>query len=153
MYNNGSYGGYSPYSNSTYNPYLENTYNNQNQANKNQVQSVPEQQNVVWIQVNGVNGAKDVAVQPNQTKWLMDINSQSFFVKSSDGLGVSTMKCYRFEEFDPNFNENNNYNKDCQYATKDEFEALKAKLEAYGKTFQKAPIISEENENKVQKKK
>lgn len=92
MYNNGSYGGYSPYSNSTYNPYLENTYNNQNQANKNQVQSVPEQQNVVWIQVNGVNGAKDVAVQPNQTKWLMDINSQSFFVKSSDGLGVSTMK-------------------------------------------------------------
>lgn len=132
MYSNNNYNAYSPtaYSPynfySPYNSYLQNTNTQQQQQNDS---------NVTWIQVNGINGARDVAVQPNQTKWLMDINSQSFFVKSSDSLGVSSLKCYRFEEFDPNLNEKSNTDISDTYVKKDEFDSFKAKIEQLEKSI------------------
>ena len=126
MYSNNNYNAYSPtaYSPynfySPYNSYLQNTNTQQQQQNES---------NVTWIQVNGINGARDVTVQPNQTKWLMDINSQSFFVKSADSLGVSSLKCYRFEEFDPNLNEKGNTDISDTYVKKDEFDSFKSKIE------------------------
>lgn len=132
MYSNNNYNAYSPtaYSPynfySPYNSYLQNTNTQQQQQNDS---------NVTWIQVNGINGARDVAVQPNQTKWLMDINSQSFFVKSSDSLGVSSLKCYRFEEIDPNLNEKSNTDINDTYVKKDEFDSFKAKIEQLEKSI------------------
>lgn len=86
--------------------------------------------NVNWIQVNGYQGAKDIIVQPNQTSWLMNTNSQEFYVKSADNMGVSTLKCYSFKEFDPNLRENNSSDKNIVYVTKSEFDTLKKKIKA-----------------------
>lgn len=157
MYNNNFNGGYNPYQNSFYNPYSQFSDALSQQSKNNQTQTVTPTQNVVWIQVNGVDGAKDVAVQPNQTKWLMDINSQSFFVKSSDNMGVSTLKCYRFEEFDPISKENNNLYKEYQYVTKDEFEALKSQEYVTKNEFEKLKSKLDQyekniNDNKEKKK-
>lgn len=86
------------------NGYNQNSYNNQSNN--------AQQQNVTWIQVNGITGAKEHIVQPNQTAWLMDNNDSVFFVKSADNLGVTTLKCYKFFEINVNEKEevkNNNY--------------------------------------------
>lgn len=109
-----------------------NTTTNTNNNNANpQTNNV---QNVNWIQVNGIDGAKDVIVQPNQTSWMMDTNSQKFYIKSSDSLGVSSLKCYQFSEIDLN-NQNLKetvapFDTSC-FVTKDEFAALKAKIDTY----------------------
>lgn len=82
-------------------------------------------QNVTWIQVNGINGAKEHIVQPNQTAWLMDNNDSVFFVKSADNLGVTTLKCYKFFEIDPQSNKNTTNN---DYVSIKDFNALQARL-------------------------
>lgn len=56
-------------------------------------------QNVSWITVNGIQGAKEHQVPANTTHWLMDSNDSVFYVKSADEFGVSKQfKAYRFEE-------------------------------------------------------
>lgn len=55
-------------------------------------------QNVNWIQVAGVEGAKNQIVQPGQTTWMMDNNSPMFYVKSVDGMGSATLKAFQFQE-------------------------------------------------------
>lgn len=82
-------------------------------------------QNVTWIQVNGINGAKEHIVQPNQTAWLMDNNDSVFFVKTADNLGVTTLKCYKFFEIDPQSNQNTTNN---DYVSIKDFNALQARL-------------------------
>ena len=58
-------------------------------------------QNVSWITVNGVQGAKEHIVPANGTHWLMDSSDSIFYIKSSDEFGVSKqMKAFRFEEID-----------------------------------------------------
>lgn len=89
-------------------------YNNNNYNNYNSQSNNTPTQNVTWIQVNGITGAKEHIVQPNQTAWLMDNNDSVFFVKSADNLGVTSLKCYKFFEINPNENakeekQDNNY--------------------------------------------
>lgn len=94
--------------------YNNNNNYNYNQNNYNGQSNNTPSQNVTWIQVNGISGAKEHIVQPNQTAWLMDNNDSVFFVKSADNLGVTNLKCYKFFEINPNENakeetQNNNY--------------------------------------------
>lgn len=46
--------------------------------------------NVNWIQVAGIDGARNQIVQPGHTAWMMDNNSPVFYVKSVDGMGNVT---------------------------------------------------------------
>lgn len=62
---------------------------------------VPQQPNVNWIQVAGIEGARNQIVQPGSTAWMMDNNAPYFFVKSVDGMGTATLKAFRFEEVSP----------------------------------------------------
>ena len=55
-------------------------------------------QNVNWIQVAGLEGARNQIVQPGQTAWMMDNNSPMFYVKSVDGMGSATLKAFAFKE-------------------------------------------------------
>lgn len=55
-------------------------------------------QNVNWIQVAGLEGARNQIVQPGQTAWMMDNNSPMFYVKSVDGMGSATLKAFTFKE-------------------------------------------------------
>ena len=103
-------------------------YSNQNQ----QVQQPPAPtSNVNWIQVAGIEGARNQIVQPGHTAWMMDNNSPVFYVKSVDGMGSATFKVFQFAEITPEAlnpvqNQKNTPNPD--YVTHAEFEALLERL-------------------------
>lgn len=89
------------------------------------------QPNVNWIQVAGIEGARNQIVQPGSTAWMMDNNAPYFFVKSVDGMGTATLKAFRFEEVSPDAltaPQAAPANMDRQYVTREEFNALLAKL-------------------------
>lgn len=103
-------------------------YSNQNQ----QVQQPPAPtSNVNWIQVAGIEGARNQIVQPGHTAWMMDNNSPVFYVKSVDGMGSATFKVFQFAEIAPEAlnpaqNQKNTPNPD--YVTRAEFDALLERL-------------------------
>lgn len=94
------------------------------------VQSQAQQQNVNWIQVSGIDGAKNQIVQPGTTAWMMDNNAPVFYVKSADAMGTATFKAFRFEEISPDAmaapQQTQNY--DNKYVTREEFQELLRKL-------------------------
>ena len=99
-------------------------YSGQNQ----QVQTPTPTSNVNWIQVAGIEGARNQIVQPGHTIWMMDNNSPIFFVK---------FKAFQFTEIlpeasNPAQNKQNAQNTD--YVTREEFNAL---LERLGDTPKK----------------
>ena len=73
----------------------------QQQYNKPMPEPQVPTQNVNWIQVAGIEGAKNQIVQPGATAWMMDNNAPFFYVKSVDGMGSATFKVFRFEEIPP----------------------------------------------------
>lgn len=105
-------------------------------------QSQPVQQpiptsNVNWIQVAGIEGARNQIVQPGHTAWMMDNNSPVFYVKSVDGMGSATFKVFQFAEISPEapnpaYIQQNTPSTD--YVTRAEFNAL---LERLGDTPKK----------------
>lgn len=108
-------------------------YSGQNQ----QTQPPAPTTNVNWIQVAGIDGARNQIVQPGHTIWMMDNNSPVFFVKSVDGMGSTTFKAFQFTEilpeaFNPVQNQQNTQRPD--YVTRAEFNAL---LERLGDTPKK----------------
>lgn len=60
-----------------------------------------QQSNVPWIQVPNIEAARNVMVQPNQTAYMMNQNAPEFYVKSTDQMGVATLRCFAFQEFNP----------------------------------------------------
>lgn len=87
--------------------------------------------NVNWIQVAGIEGARNQIVQPGHTAWMMDNNSPIFYVKSVDGMGSATFKAFQFIEIKQEAhrmaeNQNNSVNTD--YVTRKEFDALLKRL-------------------------
>ena len=87
--------------------------------------------NVNWIQVAGIEGARNQIVQPGHTAWMMDNNNPIFYVKSVDGMGSATFKAFQFAEIQPEAprmaeNQNNSVNTD--YVTRKEFDALLKRL-------------------------
>lgn len=89
-------------------------------------QNTQPKQNISWINVNGLQGARDVQIQANQTAWLMDMNAPVFYMKQADSMGVCTLKAYRFEEIDPQ----QQNGATTAYVTREEFEALKNEIRA-----------------------
>ena len=87
--------------------------------------------NVNWIQVAGIEGARNQIVQPGHTAWMMDNNSPIFYVKSVDGMGSATFKAFQFMEIQPEAHraaENQNNSANGDYVTRKEFDALLKRL-------------------------
>lgn len=87
--------------------------------------------NVNWIQVAGIDGARNQIVQPGHTAWMMDNNSPIFYVKSVDGMGSATFKAFQFTEIQPEaprMAENQNSSVNGDYVTRKEFDALLKRL-------------------------
>lgn len=87
--------------------------------------------NVNWIQVAGIEGARNQIVQPGQTTWMMDNNNPIFYVKSVDGMGSATFKAFQFMEIQPEAHraaENQNNSANGDYVTRKEFDALLKRL-------------------------
>lgn len=122
---------------------MQNFYNQpqpqNNNWNQQNVQQPAPTQNVNWIQVSGIEGAKNQIVQPGQTAWMMDNNQPYFYVKSVDGVGSSTFRIFQFSEVQevtpeqpvqPQIDLSG-------YVKRSEFDALKTQLEEYTSTQQK----------------
>ena len=87
--------------------------------------------NVNWIQVAGIEGARNQIVQPGHTAWMMDNNSPVFYVKSVDGMGSATFKVFQFAEIAPealNPVQNQQNTANPNYVTRAEFNALLERL-------------------------
>lgn len=119
------------------------SFYNQNNNNWNQqtVQAPAQQpqstQNVNWIQVNGIEGAKNQIVQQGCTAWMMDNNAPYFYVKSVDNVGSSTFRIFQFSEVaetapEPQIDSS-------QYVQRTEFDELKARLEQLTSNSKKQP--------------
>lgn len=109
---------------------------NWNQQNTQTAQQQSPNQNVNWIYVSGVDGAKNQIVQPGQTAWMMDNNEPYFYVKSVDHVGSSTFRIFQFAEVQDVLSEQPAQPQIdlSQYVQRGEFNALKAKLEEYTST-------------------
>lgn len=96
-----------------------------------QVQQPAPTSNVNWIQVAGIEGARNQIVQPGHTAWMMDNNSPVFYVKSVDGMGSATFKVFQFAEIAPealNPVQNQQNTPSTDYVTRAEFNALLERL-------------------------
>lgn len=94
-------------------------------------QPVAPVQNVNWIQVAGLEGARNQIVQPGNTAWMMDNNAPVFYVKAVDGMGSATLKAFRFQEVPPeSLTEIQTVpnGKDDKYVTREEFNAFLTRL-------------------------
>lgn len=121
-------------------PQPQNNNWNQQSAQQPAQQSAPLQtQNVNWIQVNGLQGAKEHQVPANATHWLMDNTEDAFYVKASDEFGVTkAFKGYRFTEIPQQELSGVPESIDMsKYVSKDEFDELKAMLEQMNNALQK----------------
>lgn len=114
---------------SFYNQQQSNSWNQQNSQSAQQAQ--PPSQNVNWIYVSGVDGAKNQIVQPGQTAWMMDNNEPYFYVKSVDDVGSSTFRIFQFTEVQevPQEQVTQPQIDLSQYVQRAEFDDLKAQLE------------------------
>lgn len=120
---------------------MQNFYSQQQGGNWGQqgaqtAQNQAPSQNVNWIYVSGVDGAKNQIVQPGQTAWMMDNNDPYFYVKSVDGVGSSTFRIFQFAEVQEVAAEQTEQPQIdlSQYVQRGEFDALKAQLEEYTST-------------------
>lgn len=99
-------------------------------------------QNVNWIQVSGIEGAKNQIVQPGQTAWMMDNNAPYFYVKSVDGVGSSTLRIFQFSEVAETTLEQTTQPQidPSQYVQRGEFDELREKIEQLTTTQKKQPV-------------
>lgn len=100
-------------------------------------------QNVNWIQVSGVDGAKNQIVQPGQTAWMMDNNAPYFYVKSVDNVGSCDFRIFQFSEVVADVVAEQQPAQPqidlSQYVQRAEFDELKERLDQLTTTQKKAP--------------
>lgn len=107
------YGGYDPYNPGAPFPYAgmyKSAYNtNYSIPSQLQPQNVvpqtPQQpmqiSNLQCIQVPNADYAKSVVLNPNQTLYMVSQNAPELYAKTTDPMGVATMKYFKLVEFDP----------------------------------------------------
>lgn len=129
-----NYGSFQPYPQ----PYPDRLAQIQNQYQQavNIPQSQPQQinQGLLWVQ--GESGAKSYLVAPNSTVLLMDSEASRFYLKSTDGAGMPSLRIFEYKEVSntpssvvsaPNSHEKE---LDSKYVTREEYEGLKRQYES-----------------------
>lgn len=115
-----------------YSPYMPQYYPNQQQYNQ---QSQSQNANgIIWVQ--GIEGAKSFYVAPGQTAWLMDSESNCFFIKSVDASGMPMpLRIFDYNERKSNGSNNQQQQNVCQpdidvsaFVTRKEFEERIAQI-------------------------
>lgn len=51
-----------------------------------------------YCYVNGIEGARQYQMMPNQTMLLMDSENPMFYLKTSNHMGQTTLRAFKFEE-------------------------------------------------------
>lgn len=122
-----------------YNPYL-NPFPYQSPVIPQQQQvPQPAQNNQGLIWVSGEVGAKSYLMAPNSTAMLMDSESSRFFIKSTDGAGMPTIRTYEYTETPQNVTASphrpENEIKE-EYVTREEYKAIWGKFEELKKELE-----------------
>ena len=144
---NYNYGGY-PYGN-FYQPTMPQI--NQQQPSFNQMYQQNQPQSAQCVFVNGLEGAKAYQMIPNQTVMLMDSENPILYMKTSNGMGQSTLKYYKLvETSEQELKSQNapqpNVNTNIEYALKSDLEALSKKIDEISSKFEKPVKEGETNE-------
>ena len=100
----------------------------------------PQQANngLVWVQ--GESGAKSYLMAPGQTVLLMDAESSSFYIKSTDNAGMPLpLRIFDYTERqnEPKMAQAAPRDLSMDYVTRDEYDALKSEVDAMKKTRRK----------------
>ncbi len=132
------------------NELMQSFYNQQNNNNWNQQNAQAQQtasaQNVNWIQVSGIDGAKNQIVQQGCTAWMMDNNNPYFYVKSVDKIGSPEFHAFFFQEVsESEINQRTMPTEQpqidlSQYVQRGEFEQLRAMIEQFTNEQEKQPV-------------
>lgn len=107
------------------------------QQNTQAAQQQSSGQNVNWIYVSGVEGARNQIVQPDCKVWMMDNNDPYIYVKSVDKFGSPEFHAFYIQEVpEDQINRQTSQVEQpqidmSQYVQRGEFDALKAQLEEY----------------------
>lgn len=122
-----------------YNQQFQTPYSDRLNQLQNQYQQIvspqnqPQQVNQGLLWVQGEAGAKSYLVAPNTTVLLMDSESQRFYLKSTDGAGMPSMRMFEYSEVSQNAPQglnSNEINLDGKYVTREEYEGLKRQYES-----------------------
>lgn len=167
-----AYGNYAPfyrggYFNPMQTPTMPNVAENQNQwqlQNMQQPLNQPMQNNPVtmpqtptndMIFVLNENEASSFPVAPNNRVVLWDKNQTTFYVKSANAQGIPSMQIFDFSERTQNAPQTPTEHA-CKcgdnFVTKDEFNALKGKLEELTQKFNETAVTQVTKTNKNAKK-
>jgi len=93
-------------------------------AQQIQTQAQQTQNNgITWVQ--GESGAKAFSLPPNSNILLMDSESSKFYIKTTDNVGMASMKSFNFNEV---IAESESKQVSSDYVTRKEFEELKGML-------------------------
>lgn len=121
---------YQPYNYQYNNPFPSNNNGQNYQQNNQQVGSQQPQMNQ-YAFVNGIEGAKSFQLAPNQTILLMDSDSPLCYMKSSNGVGQSTLRYFKLTEVSENDLKSSTQQPQVNtndYVLKADFEALSQKV-------------------------
>lgn len=123
-----------------FNPYVNPYYPMANQPMQQPQQvgtqmSVPQppQNNQGLIWVSGEVGAKSYLVAPNTTVMLMDSESETFYLKSTDNAGMPSLRIFDYKERSQNVSQapqSNSIDMSAEYVTRKEYEDLSGKYDA-----------------------
>jgi hypothetical protein len=120
---------YNNYGNYPYGSPYQSPYYHPNVSQNNQVNQQPQMNQYAFV--NGIEGAKSFQLNPNQTILLMDSDSPVCYMKTSNGVGQSTLRYFKLTEVTeadlkaqsiPN-------DKSTEYVTKNEFKELSNRFE------------------------
>lgn len=101
-------------------------YNNQSYQNMNYGRQ-PRNDINQYVFVNGIEGAKAFQMMPNTSIMLMDSDSSTIFMKTSDIQGKCTLRYFKMVEV--NEEDLKQPKVEPNYATREELDSLSKKLE------------------------
>jgi hypothetical protein len=90
----------------------------------------PQASNTGIIWVLGEAEAKSYPVAPGNTVILWDKDNPTIFVKSADAAGIPSLRVLDWKERSPQTTSESMQNASSDYVRREEFEALRAKIEA-----------------------
>lgn len=104
-------------------------------------------QGLLWVQ--GEAGAKSYLVAPSTTVLLMDSENSRFYLKSTDGAGMPSMRTFEYKEVlqnTPQFSQAVPDNLDDKYVTREEYNDLRAEYAAISDKLNNFPDLVADNE-------
>lgn len=122
---------FSPYYNSPTPTPSSSGINFSSQSQNNSPSFTRPQNNIIWV--TGKENARSMQLQPNSTVILLDNDSNKFYIKTTDDIGLGKLRVFNYtEQLDQPTTQQQSTNQPSidasQFVTKQELEKMIAKL-------------------------